>query len=90
MKTLYIECNMGAAGDMLAGALLELTADRKSVLERLNSLGIPGVNIMAEQTVKRGVIGTHFKVTVHGEEEHSHDHHDHHEHHAQSQPPGTA
>lgn len=80
MKTLYIECNMGAAGDMLAGALLELTPDRKSVLERLNSLGIPGVNIMAEQTVKRGVIGTHFKVTVHGEEEHSHDHHDHHEH----------
>ena len=24
MKTLYLECNMGAAGDMLAGALLEL------------------------------------------------------------------
>lgn len=24
MKTLYIECNMGAAGDMLMSALLEL------------------------------------------------------------------
>lgn len=24
MKTLYLECNMGAAGDMLMGALLEL------------------------------------------------------------------
>ncbi|MBQ8111463.1 MAG: DUF111 family protein, partial [Clostridia bacterium] len=24
MRTLYIECNMGAAGDMLMGALLEL------------------------------------------------------------------
>ena len=80
MKTLYIECNMGAAGDMLAGALLELTPDRKSVLERLNRLGMPGVKILTEQTVKRGVVGTHFKVTVHGEEEHSHDHHDHHGH----------
>lgn len=28
MKTLYIECNMGVAGDMLMGALYEL-CDRK-------------------------------------------------------------
>ena len=28
MKTLYIECAMGAAGDMLAAALLELLPDR--------------------------------------------------------------
>ena len=27
MKTLYIECNMGAAGDMLMGALSELIDD---------------------------------------------------------------
>ena len=27
MKTLYLECNMGAAGDMLTAALLELHPD---------------------------------------------------------------
>lgn len=31
MKTLYFECAMGAAGDMLMGALYELL-DRKSVV----------------------------------------------------------
>ena len=36
MKTLYLECNMGAAGDMLMGALLELIPDRESFLEKLN------------------------------------------------------
>ena len=29
MKTLYLECNMGAAGDMLMGALLELLSPKK-------------------------------------------------------------
>ena len=96
MRTLYIECNMGAAGDMLAGALLELVPDRTSALAKLNSLGIPGVEISGEQMVKQGVVGTHFKVTVNGEEEHSHDihdndhhrhddHHEHHEHHEHGQ-----
>ena len=34
MKTLYFECAMGAAGDMLMGALYELLPDkdRKSVV----------------------------------------------------------
>ena len=29
MRTLYIECNMGAAGDMLMSALYELLEDKK-------------------------------------------------------------
>ena len=29
MKTLYLECNMGAAGDMLAGALLDLLSEQE-------------------------------------------------------------
>ena len=84
MKTLYLECGMGAAGDMLTAALLELTGDRAAALDRLNALGLPGVAFAAEPAVKCGVVGTHMKVTVNGEEEESldaHEHEHHHEHH---------
>ena len=60
MKTLYIECAMGAAGDMLAAALLELLPDRAAFLAKMNGLGIPGVTVSAEKGVKCGVSGTHF------------------------------
>ena len=30
MKIMYIECNMGAAGDMLTAALAEVTGDVRS------------------------------------------------------------
>lgn len=84
MKTLYLDLSMGAAGDMLAAALLELLPDPDSFLAELNGLGIPGVRYQRERAVKCGVTGTHLAVTVDGEEEHSHDHHPHdhrHEHH---------
>ena len=41
MKTLYFDLGMGAAGDMLTGALLELMPDREAALEQLNRLGLP-------------------------------------------------
>ena len=88
MKTLYLECGMGAAGDMLTAALLELTEDRQAFVDRVNALGLPGVRVAAEPSVKCGITGTHMRVTVHGEEEasvddhgHSHDH-EHPHHHA--------
>ena len=87
MKTLYLECNMGAAGDMLAAALLELHPQPEEFVRRMNSLGIPGVEFSAQPAVKCGITGTHVSVTVHGEEEesqdvhlHHHDHHHDHEH----------
>lgn len=79
MKTLYLDCGMGAAGDMLAAALLELVPNREEILKTLNSLGLPGVEIAAIPAQKCGIAGTHFSVTVHGQEEHSHGHsHEHH------------
>lgn len=82
MKTLYIECNMGAAGDMLLASLAELTGDVKACEDKLNSLGIPDVIYEFEKSVKCGIEGTHAHVAVHGveEDEHMHDHH-HEEHH---------
>ena len=83
MKTLYLECTMGAAGDMLTAALLELTEDRQAFIDKMNALGLPGVTVVAEPAVKCGITGTHMKVTVNGAEEESEDVHDghHHEHH---------
>jgi len=96
MKTLYFECNMGAAGDMLMSALLELHDNPQDFLKKLNGIGIPNVSVSARQSVKCGITGTHITVKVNGEEEdsqadsqqheqhhhkHPHDEHDHnHEH----------
>lgn len=80
MRTLYLDCGMGAAGDMLAGALLELLPDPEAFLAELNDLGIPDVKIEREPSVKCGITGTHISVTVNGEEEESHDHEHHHSH----------
>lgn len=93
MRTLYLECNMGASGDMLMGALVDLMPDGAKFIEKLNGLGIPGVAIAREDKASCGVHGTHMIVKVHGEEEisedvhvqghehgHSHDHEHSHDH----------
>lgn len=81
MKTLYLDCGMGAAGDMLTAALIELLPDPDRFVEKLNSLGIPGVVYEIEKSVKCGVTGSHMSVKVNGEEEgeagHEHHLHDH-------------
>ncbi|MBR5401399.1 MAG: nickel pincer cofactor biosynthesis protein LarC [Treponema sp.] len=97
MKTLYLDLPMGAAGDMLGSALYELLneEEKKAFLQEINEAGIPGVSITAEPSVKCGITGTHFKVTIDGQEEGSvyehhgvpealegpHEDHDHHDHH---------
>lgn len=80
MKTLYLDLSMGAAGDMLAAALLELTAEPDAFIREMNDFGLPGVTVGCERSFKCGIGGTHFSVQVGGAEEHSHDHgcgHDH-------------
>ena len=80
MKTLYLECNMGAAGDMLMAALYELLPDKAAFLNTMNSLGLEGVRVAPLAAKTCGIAGTHMAVTVAGEEEQSHDHHNHHNH----------
>ena len=84
MKTLYLECGMGAAGDMLTAALLELMPDPEAAVTELNGLGIPGVQFSKEAVSKCGIGGTHMTVKVHGEEESEEMFHHHHEHHDHS------
>lgn len=83
MKSMHIDCSMGAAGDMLTAALLELLPEKERgiFIDMFNSLGIPGVVMETEPSVKCGVIGTavHMKVngTEEGESLHQHHSHDH-------------
>lgn len=69
MKILYFECAMGAAGDMLTAALLELLPNPDKFIEELNGLGIPGVEYIREKSEKCGICGTHISVKIHGSEE---------------------
>ena len=94
MKTLYIECRMGIAGDMLTSALVDLFDDKEKVVQELNGFGIPKVKFIYNNSVKCGINGSHISVLVDGEEEesldipngshehsHNHDHHEEHQHH---------
>ena len=78
MKTLYIDCSMGAAGDMISAALLELTPDPDAAIGKLNALGIPHVIYARERTARCGIAATRLVVKVDGVEEHAHAHHHHH------------
>lgn len=69
MKILYLDCGMGAAGDMMSSALFELIDDKNAFLEKINSAGIPNVIVSAENAVKCGISGTQLKVKINGEEE---------------------
>ena len=86
-KTLYIQCNMGVAGDMLTAALSELV-DGKKFLDKINSLGLQGVEVRLNEITKQGIIGNKIDVVINGVIEgecdrgtgpvtHSHEHHHH-------------
>ncbi|MGI6211104.1 MAG: nickel pincer cofactor biosynthesis protein LarC [Anaerovoracaceae bacterium] len=85
MKLLYFDLGMGAAGDMLSSALLELLPEEEQdkMMLTLNGLGIPGVKFRKTSQVKCGITGTRIVVTVNGVEEQpnepleQHDDHDH-------------
>ena len=86
MTIIYLDCSMGAAGDMLTAALYELLDDgnKTEFLDSINKAGIPGVEVTAVTSVKCGITGTHIRVTVAGKEEepdggHHHEHHHEHE-----------
>ena len=80
MKLLYLDCGMGAAGDMLTAALVELLPNPDAFIEELNALGIPDVQTAKNSVTKCGIRGTHISVKINGEEESEAIHGHHHEH----------
>ena len=86
MRTLYIDCGMGVAGDMLTAALLDLldAQGQADFLREINAALAGKAVVTAEPDVKCGVRGLHVRVTIGGveegqepAEEHGHRHHHH-------------
>ena len=78
MRTLYIDCGMGAAGDMLTAALLELVEDKEAFLNHMNAVLGGKAVLSAAPDQKCGVQGTHVTVKINGDEEGEELHHHHH------------
>ena len=65
MKSLYLECNMGVAGDMLCASLLD-TLDTKSkeyIINKLNTL-LSDVTVSLREVSKNGIRATKFDVDI--------------------------
>ncbi len=79
MKTLYLECNMGASGDMLMGALYELLSDsaKDAFIKNMNSLFPNQLMLSASPSEKCGIWGTKMNVVILGQEETSERVHNH-------------
>ncbi len=91
MKTLYLDCFAGIAGDMFIGALLNLVPTHKILIEGLNKLtGLDSseYELIIENSTKNGISGINFDVKLtHHHEHHEHDHeheHEHHHHHGRN------
>ena len=80
MKTLYIQCNMGCAGDMLMSALSELLPNKDEFFQKLNKIGLKDVIYESKAVERCGITGTLTDVKINGEIEESTDNDHHHEH----------
>ncbi len=77
MRTLYLELNMGAAGDMLAAALAGLLDDQECFINELCGMNIPGAEIALEEKKSLGISGKAFSVKINGHSEEDGHHHSH-------------
>ena len=86
MKTLYIDCFAGIAGDMFIGALLNLVPNPeffRNEIRKITALDPHEYELIIERSTKNGLAGINFDVHTH-EHHHEHEHgheHEHHHHH---------
>ena len=78
MRTLYIDCFAGIAGDMFLGALLDLGLDADEFRKKLSSLALGEYELQIRRGKRNGIAGTDVKVAVapahHDEQEDGHVH----------------
>jgi len=70
MKIGYLDCASGASGDMTLGALVDAGASLEAINAAIDSLGLPGCRLSAEQVRRAGFRAT--RITVHYEVESRH------------------
>ena len=83
MKTLYLDCFAGIAGDMFIGAMLNLVPSADVLTEgirKITALDPSEYELVIEHTTKNGIAGINFDVHLTHEHHHEHPHHDHDEH----------
>lgn len=79
MKIAYFDCQAGASGDMILGALLDAGLDFEQLKAELAKLPLKDYHLSAEKQVKMGITGTKFDVHI-GHHHHDHEDEHHHEH----------
>jgi len=72
MRIAYLDCASGISGDMTLGALVDAGVDLAAIQAGVDSLGLPGVRLVASQVKKKGFRAT--QITVQHEPEHKHRH----------------
>lgn len=72
MKLAYLDCASGISGDMTLGALVDAGVELARLNEAVQSLGLPGCRLVAQEVKKKGFRAT--QVTVEYEPEHKHRH----------------
>lgn len=79
MKVLYLDCQMGAAGDMLTAALYDLLDEKQQqeFVDCMNQLPLKDVSFQASKIKRSGILGTQVKVEISGKEEGEHAAHTH-------------
>ena len=50
MRTLYFDCFSGISGDMTVGALLDIGADEKALMNGLSRLKVEGYELKIEKS----------------------------------------
>ena len=65
MKQLYLECNMGAAGDMLNAAFFDICTEKQQegYLETMNRLS-DHIRVTMEKVTNSSICGNHMHVLV--------------------------
>ena len=72
MLTAYLDCASGIAGDMMLAALVDAGAKLAAIQAGVVSLGLPNVQIVANETKRKGFRA--LKIDIHHEPENKHRH----------------